>query len=279
MIIDFRMRPPVEGVTSLSVYQDVSMFCTVLHNEPPDPAAVKRDMNLLLQEMKELDIVHGVCAGRMQDETQYCTSNDGIGKLVKQYPDKFTGFAGIDHRDTRKAIAEIERCTKELGLKGINMDVGLYRSPQRCLDDPIIYPIYDYCQEMGIPVMSTVCSVMGHDMMYAHPVHVDHVARDFPKLTFIMAHAAWPFAEEACGICLTRRNVYLQPDIYGTTVPGHMHYVEAANSYLQDRVLYGSAFPMRNLKLSVKAHKALPFRPEVAEKYFYKNAARLLGLT
>jgi len=280
VIIDFRLRPPIKGMTSMWVYTDVSMFCQPLYGEPPSVSGKKRDMNMLLKEMDDLEISHGVCGGRLQDEVEYGTDNDELGKLVKKYPTKFTGFAAIDHRDATKAIAEIERSTKRLGLKGINMDVGLFKNQPMELDDPRIYPIYDYCQQMGVPVMSTLGIFVGSDIGYSHPSHIDRICRDFPKMTFIIAHACWPYLEEACGMCFLRSNTYLMMDIYyGPNSLGHQHYAEAVNSILQDRVLYGSAYPMRDLKRSIEAHKTITKSPVIAEKYFYKNAARLLGLS
>jgi predicted TIM-barrel fold metal-dependent hydrolase len=194
------------------------------------------------------------------------------------YPDKFSGLGAIDPRNAKKAIAEAERCVTDLGLKGISLSLRFFHDPPKYADDRSLYPLYDFCQDSSIPVSLTLSTHAGYDMSYSHPLAVDHVARDFPKLTIIIQHGCWPWVMEICGLCFTRENVYLSWDFYGVSFPGRMHYVDAANTYLEDRVLFGSGFPMRNLKMMVEGHKALPLRPEVTEKYFYSNGARLLGL-
>ena len=276
-IIDFRLRPPLDPFTRMVVYNNVAQYEAKI-KETPDPAGVKRDMNLLFQEMKELNIVHGVFGGRMHPVVEACTDNDGIAKIVKDYPGKFTGFAGIDHRDMKKAIAETERSLKKLGLKGINMDLGYFQDPPTNYDDAKMYPYYEFLQANKIPMMATMSGLVGANITTAHPLPIDNVARDFPNLTIMIMHGCWPYVQEICAIAFKRGNVYLAADYYGYGFPGHMFYVEAANTYLEDRVLFATAFPMRNMKIMIETHKSLPFKPEVAEKYFYRNAKNLLGL-
>ncbi len=53
-----------------------------------------------------------------------CTNNDRMSEAIKKYPDMFSGIAGIDHRDIRKAVAETERGMKYLGINGPNSVFG-----------------------------------------------------------------------------------------------------------------------------------------------------------
>lgn len=61
--------------------------------------------------------------------------------------------------------------------------------------------------------------------------------------------------------------------------PGYLQWVEAANSYLQDRLLFGSAFPVLGVKQTVEGYQKLPYKAGVLEKVLYKNAARLLRMS
>ncbi len=53
-------------------------------------------------------------------------------------------------------------------------------------------------------------------------------------------------------------------------------YVEAANGYLQDRFLFGTAYPALPFKPAVERFLALPFRDAVLPKILHENARRLL---
>ena len=75
-----------------------------------------------------------------------------------------------------------------------------------------------------------------------------------------------------------RPNVYLNPDAYGVSMPGYQQWVEAANTYLADRLLFGTAFPIVPLKPMVEAFRRPAWRDGVREKVEYKNAQTLLRL-
>ena len=47
----------------------------------------------------------------------YKEYNDYVANILKEYPDRFIGFAGIDPRRGKEAIQELERCIGELEFK------------------------------------------------------------------------------------------------------------------------------------------------------------------
>jgi predicted TIM-barrel fold metal-dependent hydrolase len=72
-------------------------------------------------------------------------------------------------------------------------------------------------------------------------------------------------------------NVFVSPDVWHF-VPGAGAYIDAANTFMADQLLFATAYPFRPLKLTVDAFKALPLKPESLEKALYKNASRLLRI-
>ena len=52
----------------------------------------------------------------------------------------------------------------------------------------------------------------------------------------------------------------------------------AANTFLQDRFVFGTAYPFIGFREGVEGFKALPFKPEVLPKLLYQNAIRALKL-
>ena len=93
--------------------------------------------------------------------------------------------------------------------------------------------------------MITSSHVIGPDMSYAMPEHIQRVALDFPQLTIIVGHACWPWTTQACALAMRCTNVYLMPEFYMhmPDMPGAQDYVDAANSYLSHRMLYSSCYP------------------------------------
>lgn len=60
--------------------------------------------------------------------------------------------------------------------------------------------------------------------------------------------------------------------------PGSQIYVEAANSFLGDQLLFGSSYPFRPISQSIDDFLTLGFREDIVERLLYGNAARLFGI-
>ncbi len=76
-------------------------------------------------------------------------SNSWMSAIVKKYPARYRGMGGVPMHDTKKAVAEVERCIGELGLTGIQIasfDGG------REIGEPVLHPFWAKCQELKVPV-------------------------------------------------------------------------------------------------------------------------------
>lgn len=274
MIVDFSLRPPYKSLANMGVYQrKPEEFFAEKIGMSASPAATQKSMDLLIKEMDEVEIVHGVCHGRAKDATK----NEDLLDISKEYPGRFTGFAGIDISSVQQAVDETEHCLRDLGFIGVMLEPGM-ATPPMYPDDAKLYPIYEICRQRGALVLFTLSALVGSDISYSNPVHVDRVAADFPDLKLIIRHACWPWVTETCGMAFRRQNVYLIPDAYAVSMPGYMQWVEAANTYLGDRLLFGTAFPIVPLKPMVEAFRLLPFKDGVRSRVEYQNAAGLLDL-
>lgn len=289
MIIDFAVRPPYKGFMSLvpswqpgPPTKDSRHVSPWLYNCEPAPSKVQGSMDLFMAEMDEADIRQAVVnheGGRSNPRLgpDFSVSNDEIAEVGALYPGRFVLFGGIDLYDVPAGVAEVERVV-EMGFKGVTINPG-WHMPAFYLDDKRFYPIYEKCQELGIILSLTLSIYMGPDMDYIKPVRLQHIAADFPDLYIVICHGGWPFVMEILGILFMYPNIWLAPDFYmfRAGIPGASHYVEAANLYLANRILFSSVYPSRPLKQSVEEFKRLPLRPDVMEKALHKNAQWLLG--
>jgi predicted TIM-barrel fold metal-dependent hydrolase len=82
---------------------------------------------------------------------------------------------------------------------------------------------------------------------------------------------------EIIGVAFRYPNVYLVPDMY-IFLPGGRLYVEAANTFLQEQILFGSSHPFRAMRQSVEDYLHLGFSEDVITKVMSENAQKLLGL-
>jgi len=209
--------------------------------------------------------------------------NDYVASVARQYPDRFIGFASVDPWKGTWAIQELERSVKELGLRGLK----LHPTTQAFFpNDTRFYPLWQKCAELDVPALfhtgqtgvgSGTPGGGGYKLKYAHPMHLDDVAADFPDLTIILAHPSVPWQEEQLAVALHKGNVYI--DLSGWS-PKYFRPVltQYATTLLQDKVLFGSDYPVLQPERWLRDFEALEMKPEVRQKILLDNARRVLKL-
>ena len=233
-----------------------------------------RDIESFVREIKDTRISASVVVGR--DTPGIKHSNDEIHEMVRRHKE-LVGVGSIDpHRwGARAAVQEVERAVTVLGLKAINVEPG-FGSPLRSADDPMLFPVYDACEQLGVPV-SIMSGPTAPSLDFVRPAAVGHVAKAFPKLAIVCYHGFYPFVNEILGVALRWENVFIVPDMY-IFAPGGSLYVEAANGAMRQQILFGSSYPFRPMAQSINDYRMLGFDDGVIDDVMYGNAKRVLKL-
>lgn len=243
------------------------------------------DADKVAEMYRELDMVAVVFS--VNNETAWGTpgsSNDYVAALAEKYPDRFIGFATVDPWQGVKAVRELERAVTKLGLRGLKL------APNCQLffpDDTRFYPLYEKCVELQIPVIIHAGTTgigaglpggLGVKLKYLRPIpHIDDIAADFPDLTIVMAHPAWPWQEEQLAVLRHKGNVYMDisgwsPKYYSPSL------VQQMNTILQDKIMFGSDYPSLMPDRMMTDFDRLTIREEVRPKILVENARRILKL-
>jgi predicted TIM-barrel fold metal-dependent hydrolase len=209
--------------------------------------------------------------------------NEEIGELAADYRDTVIPFASVDPGRGRAGVKMLHRLVAEYGMRGLK----LHPSAQEFFpNDRRVYPLYAAAQELGIPVLIHT----GHTgvgagepggggirLKYSNPMLVDDVAVDFPDLSIILAHPSFPWQDEALSVARHKPKVYI--DLSGWS-PKYFpeSLVQHANSVLQDKILFGSDYPLITPERWLADFGKLEMKPQVIPKILKHNAARLLGL-
>lgn len=211
--------------------------------------------------------------------------NDWVADMVRRFPNVFPlGFAGLDPWKGKAAIRELERSVKELGLRGVKVHPV---AGQFYPNDPRFYPLWEKCQELGVPLMSHsgttglgagLPGAMGVKLKYGQPIFLDDVAADFPGLTIICAHHGFPWESEAIALALHKGNVFMDLSGYAPKYfsPTLIHEI---NTRLQNKVVFGTDYPFMPPKRWLTEFQALEIRDGVRSKVLLENARRILGLS
>lgn len=107
----------------------------------------------------------------------------------------------------------VVRRFQEWGLRGLK----LYPPIQRfSASDRAIYPLYEAAAEQGLAVLFhfgiTIAPI--YDLRYADPLHLSAASRDFPEVTFAVAHCGAGFLRETLFLAYHTENVWV--DTSGT---------------------------------------------------------------
>ena len=277
-VIDFRLRPPMKAFLDMVMYAQIDRTERMARGIGFTlPQSVReRSFDLMLKEMDEANVKYGVVPGRISPVLGTIEADD-IAAIVARKPDRLIGYAGIDVVDGKRAIAAVDAARKT-GMKGVVIEPGLSSRPMH-LDDPRMYPIYAHCEGIDMPVLFMAGGNAGPDVTYTSPEHIDRVARDFPQMKIISGHGNWPWAAQVIHVCYRRPNIWLSPDMYiFGGMPGAQDYVNAANGFLADRFLFGTAYPLLPFKDGIDEFLKFPLKESVIDRILYKNAADLLGL-
>ncbi|RIZ65777.1 MAG: amidohydrolase [Methylococcales bacterium] len=275
-IIDMRSRPSFlhdfYGATPGTDEYEVARWLNRRVGSKDDEH-FKRSITIeaFVEEVREVGITASVVVGR--DTPSLSISNDRILELTAPYKE-LIGIASVDPQKSN-AVAEIERAVKQLGFRGINIEPG-FGSPALKVDDLLIYPIYEACEQLGVPVF-LMSGPTTPDLEYANPSAVGRLARAFPKLQIVCYHGYYPYVSEMIGVAFRYENVYVVPDMY-IFLPGGSLYVEAANGFMRNQLLFGSSYPFRAMGQTVDDFIGLGFKGAVLDDVLFNNATQLLKL-
>ncbi len=209
----------------------------------------------------------------------YHVPNELVRDAVQKYPDRFYGLAGIDPTEGMRGVRELERAVKEYGFIGAH---GYPHWYELAPDHARWYPFYAKCVELDIPIQLQVGQSMIYDENYprrsvGRPISLDSVACDFPELKLIGIHVGIPWTDEMIAMAWKHPNVYIGCDAHS---PAYWpeSFVKYINSYGQDKVIFGSDYPILRFDRTMQEIAALGLRPQPLRKLLRDNAVRVYGL-
>lgn len=92
--------------------------------------------------------------------------NDHLAGVVAGNPDRFAGLGTIPLQAPELAVGELERCVRELGLKGVQIGSHVNASGHTWnLSDPALFPVFEAAQDLGAAVFVHPWDMMGAERM------------------------------------------------------------------------------------------------------------------
>ena len=196
--------------------------------------------------------------------------NEFIAATVKEYLGRTYGL-GTLHPDSEDMAGDVEHLVS-LGLKGVKLhpDIQGFK-----LDDYRCLKIYELCEKFSLPVLIHTGDSR-YD--YSNPNRLIPILDIYDRLTVIGAHfGGWSMWEEATELLAGRKNFYVDCSSSFYALDDET-IVKLIRAYGIDNVVFGTDYPMWDMKSEVDRLSALPLSDEEKEKIFWKNAVRIYGL-
>lgn len=275
-IVDARVRPPIRMYSKYYNLETVQRRRKKLGIPSEDPALMRKDAQLLVQQMKEAGVRHAVVPGRAPNPTVGGGDPESLLELMRANAGYVTGLTGVDAlsiEDPGRFAAE----TIKAGFKGFVVESGL-GAANLPIDHSSNFPLYEAAQSVGLIVYAMGGGGAGPDISFSNPLYIDRIALNFPDLQIVVPHGGYPHVQEIGFVLYRRANVWLLPDMYFPGAPGEADYLLLAKSWGQDRFLFGTSYPSTTHDVHIRRYLELPLSDAVKEKVMGLNAARLFKL-
>ena len=202
-----------------------------------------------------------------------------VAEVCAKHPDRFSGLAGIDISRGMEGVREFEGGIRDYGFIGGHLYPHWFEKPP---DAAQYYPFYAKCCELDVPIMMQVgqCLVYQQDRRLpsvGRPITLDRIAIDFPELTLIGMHVGFPWHDEMISMAWKHPNVYIGMDAYAPKhwPPTVVHFM---NTYGQDKVLFGTDWPVIDPERAMDDVADLDLRPGPQRKVLRDNALGLFKI-
>lgn len=213
-------------------------------------------------------------------------TNDHALELAANFPAAFAGV--LASLDTGAANLEdvaryAEELTKNPNVKGFKFhppDQAFYPSDRK------FYRIWEVLQASGKPAMFHVgFTVLGANtdggsgiaLDYGRPIHLDTLARDFPRMKIVAAHPGWPWEQELIGVLTHKKNVHVDTSGYLAEQLPEI-FLRSIRGRLQDKALFGTDYPYVDVERSLASFDKMDFPQPAKDKILFSNAQALFGL-
>jgi predicted TIM-barrel fold metal-dependent hydrolase len=268
-VVDFRIRFRTEHMLGPWDPDDPAPhFSQYIDLYKMRPRLTPMSMTDYIDNMTRGGVSRGVvCGGSVED-------NDHLMEVHRSLDqDPFYYIAGVHPKyGVRRNLEELERC-REAGFLGANISPYIWGVPANA---SVLYPLYAYCESHDLVaiVHGSLHYNRFQSMWLGDPKYMDEIAIDFPDLKLVISHAGNGFGVLGLAVAQKHPNIFLE---FSALWPQYLPEatLQAVNSYLKDRCLFGTDYPLVEFGAAVEAWTAA-VKPEVRESFFARNAERCL---
>lgn len=190
-----------------------------------------------------------------------------IAEMSRQNPKRILGMISINpHLKEKEFEEEATRCVQELGFVGIKLTPIAHACSPLSKDGT---RVFERANGLGIPVMVHT----GSGIPFALPSLVMPVAKRFPQLKIVLAHAGGNIsASEALIVAQECENIFLEPSWVA------IHIIQKwVKSLGAKRIMFGSDM-LQNCPVELAKFRNMGLSEEELQQCLYKTARDFFNL-
>lgn len=227
------------------------------------------DVSQLLTQMADLGIGRAVLCPVRPAAGGQAAANDLIATAVRLDPARFVGFARIDPWGGSAGCAELERCVRGLGMRGLLLDPW---EDHFVVSSTLVDPIVELADELGLVVL-----LAGGYPNFSHPSQIGALAARHAEVRFIATHGG---QLNISGMLLTEARAMLaaHPNVsIETSGVYRLDFIEdTVAEFGAGRVVFGSGAPVFDQRLEALRIRLAHVSDAIREAIGGLNMAALL---
>ncbi len=214
-----------------------------------------------------------------------CADMDNVMDLVRGESKLFMVGTLKISKINKQSLARIDNLFKEKIIRGFKIFPGhdpIYPTDKRW------YPVYKLCVKYDLPLLIHTGINTGDKecAKYNDPKYIIKIAKAYPKLKIIIAHYFWPKLDYCYSMTEGFNNIY-----FDTSAMADKEVLEESGGIKKmreilaktikrnpDNVLFGTDWPMCDVKKHIDLINSLNITKEEKNKVFYQNAIRVFKL-
>ncbi|MCC7243092.1 MAG: amidohydrolase family protein [Acidobacteria bacterium] len=194
--------------------------------------------------------------------------------------------AGLSWKNLTQAdLDELRALLQQGAIKGVKLYPGyepFYPADQK------LAPAYTLAEEFDVPVMIHTGDTYAPTgkVKYSHPLNIDEVAVDYPRVKFVICHLGNPWFRDCMEVVYKNDNVYA--DISGLVLGDFSdRFEEYMRKQLQEmllwgmnprKVLFGTDWPISTMESYLGFMDELKLPNKDKQLLLYENAAKLFKI-
>jgi len=281
---------------------------------PAIPKLINMEEKLRDMEQMKIDVAvlsHGIPFGPDVLDGQEADDwakriNDNLAEIIDRYPGKFVGFGSIGFGDCQQSIAEVDRCIKKLGFKGIQVFSNV---SNKLLDSSEFAPVLKHIGMLGVPMhlhpaiplnrvgLESASQFLSLGFPYDTSLNTVRLIQsglldETPDLKLIVAHigGVLPYLIGRIGTYSAPSRLFPDTSLLKYPIEHYLHklYVDTVCYHIEaleccykvigaEHMLYGTDHPFGPYDVPAELVEQLNCSPSERELIYHGNAERLLN--